>query len=277
MNSEETEVTEAEIKNAIKETPNKTSSSPDGISAIHLKHLGSKAIKLIANLFTIVLNKNKIPQLWKTSKIIPLLKPGKDPTEGKSYRPISLLCSIAKLLEKIVLNRIQPFIPKTKYQHGYKKKHSTTTALQKITNIIANGFNQKRPPKRTVLIAVDMSKAFDVVDHTKLIEKLMKNTQIPPLYLKFLSNYIQGRRGYTTFAEAVSSQRNFHGGVAQGGVLSPQLFNIFMADMPQPNATEGVHLVVYADVTLVISHHARTYQCHRSQSPSLSQRDSEVA
>ena len=100
-----------------------------------------------------------------------------------------------------------------------------------------------------------MSRAFDVVDHTKLIQKLINKTSIPPLYLKFLSNYIQGRRGYTVTGNATSKQRSFHGGVAQGGVLSPQLFNIFMSDMPQPDPSLGIVLVVYADdVTLLVSH-----------------------
>ena len=89
----------------------------------------------------------------------------------------------------------------------------------------------------------------------KLIEKLINNTHIKPIYIKFLSNYLQGRKGYTVFADAISSQRNFHAGVVQGGVLSPQMFNIFMADMPQPDPENGIHLVVYADdVTLIITH-----------------------
>ena len=100
-----------------------------------------------------------------------------------------------------------------------------------------------------------MSRAFDVVNHTKLIDKIIHKTEIPPLYIKFLANYIQGRRGYTVFQGATSKQRSFHAGVAQGGVPSPQLFNIFMSDMPQPDPELGIHLVVYADdVTLIISH-----------------------
>ena len=100
-----------------------------------------------------------------------------------------------------------------------------------------------------------MSRAFDVVDHEKLINKITTLTNIPPLYIKFLSNYIQGRRAYTTYNSAQSKQRSFHAGVPQGGVLSPALFNLFMSDMPKPNKEKGQDLSSYADdVTLMASH-----------------------
>ena len=189
------------------------------------------------------------------AKIVPILKPGKDKNQGKSYRPISLLSNLVKTLERVVLARIQPFIPNMPFQHGYKAKNSTTTALQTITHTITKGFNKKRPPKRTIMIAVDMSRAFDVVNHTRLIEKIANNTEIPNIYVKFLANYVQGRKAYTVFNSATSKQRSFHAGVPQGGVLSPQLFNIYMADMPQPEEGLDIVLVVYADdVTLLISH-----------------------
>ena len=194
---EETEIQVEEINKALKNAPNKKSAGPDGVSILHLKHLGKNAINLLAKLFTKVINTNTIPQIWKTAKIIPILKPNKDKRIGKSYRPISLLSNIAKLLERIILKRILPHIPNVSYQHGYKKKHSTTTALQKITYLISKGFNKKQPPDRSITVAVDMSRAFDVVDHTKLIEKLINNTTIPPTFLKFLANYIQGRRAFT--------------------------------------------------------------------------------
>ena len=98
-------------------------------------------------------------------------------------------------------------MPNKAHQHGYKKKHSTTTALQQVTHIIASGFNEKKPPKRTITVAVDMSRAFDVVNLNKLIEKMINLTTIPPVFIKYLSNYIQGRRAYTEFNSAKSKQR----------------------------------------------------------------------
>lgn len=119
------------------------------------------------------MNQNIIPQVWKTAKIIPITKPGDDKNLGPSYRPISLLSNIAKTFEKIILTRIQPHLPQKRFQHGYKSKHSTTTALHHITNIATKGFNKKKPPQRTIMIAIDMSRAFDVINHRKLIEKMI--------------------------------------------------------------------------------------------------------
>ena len=99
-----------------------------------------------------------------------------------------------------------------------------------------------------------MSRAFDVVDHEKLITKI-KNTEMPGFYTKFLANYIQGRRAYTVYNGTSSRQRSFHAGVPQGGVLSPALFNLFMADILEPNKEKGQDLSTYADdVTLLASH-----------------------
>ena len=83
----------------------------------------------------------------------------------------------------------------------------------------------------------------------------MNLTDMPPLYVKFLANYIQGRRAYTVYNQTKSKQRSFHAGVPQGGVLSPALFNLFMSDIPKPDNEKGQDLATYADdVTLLASH-----------------------
>ena len=258
MQKEETVITEQEVLTAIKEAPPKKSSGPDDVTTLHMKHLGNRAIQLLAKLYNNSINTNTIPQSWKTAKIVPLPKPKKDKNQGKSYRPISLISNIAKTMERVILKRIEPHLPKKDYQHGYKVKHSTTTALQHITNKIASGFNKSRPPKRTIMIAIDMSRAFDVIDHHLLIKKRINLTTMPPIYIKYISNYIQGRKAYTVFNGTRSSQSTFHGGVPQGGVLSPALFNLFMADMPEPDTEKGQGLDVYADDVTLLSSHEKT-------------------
>ena len=255
MQKEDITITEEEIKRAIQIAPNKKSTGPDNICILHLKHLGPIAIKHLSKLFTITINRNIIPQIWKLAKIVPIPKPNKDKNEGKSYRPISLLSNIAKILERVILARVEQYLPKKKYQHGYKAKHSTTTALHKISQTIADGFNKKRPPQRTIMIAVDMSRAFDVINHHLLINKLINQTNTPNIFKKYLANYIQGRKAFTMWNNTKSKQRTFHGGVPQGGVLSPALFNLFMSNMPEPPEGSGLELVVYADdVTLLATH-----------------------
>jgi hypothetical protein len=183
------------------------------------------AIDYLKDLFNLSVNNNIIPQIWKLAKIIPILKPLKDPNDGNSYRPISLLSPIAKTLEKLILPSITNNIPNLDFQHGFKENHSTITALHKINSKIAEGFNKKRKPDRTVIVSLDMSKAFDTVNIHTLLQKI-SNTKIPNKIIKFLSNYLKGRQAFTIFEDARSITRNLKTGVPQGGVLSPTLFLI---------------------------------------------------
>ena len=229
---------------AIKNTKNKNSVGPDNLNIRHLKHLGPLAIQYLTDTLNLALKTNTIPQIWKLAKIIPIPKPNKDPNLGTSYRPISLLSPIAKTMEKILLPYITSNIPPVKHQHGFKSLHSTTTALHQITNQIVKGFNQKQPPERTIVVSLDLSKAFDTVNIHNLIQKLQQ-TNIPNLIKKFVANYIKGRKGYTLYQGSKSRQQQFKTGVPQGGVLSPSLFNLYTSDLPTP--PNNVEITSYAD------------------------------
>merc|ERR1712121_535768 len=81
----------------------------------------------LTDIFNYSLIHNTIPNIWKLAKIIPILKPNKSPTEPSSHRPISLICTPSKILERLVLNHISPHIPTSHTQHSFKPQHSTTT------------------------------------------------------------------------------------------------------------------------------------------------------
>ena len=173
-------LTTSEISAAIRNSKNNNSTGPDGISIRHLKHIGPLGLTYLTNTFNLALNTNTIPHMWKLANIIPILKPDKDHNTGTSFRPILLLSVISKTLEKALLPYITNNITQHHTQHGFKAKHSTTTALHNINNTIASGFNQRIPPARTIAVALDMSKAFDTVNIHTLTKKLL-DTQIPPI------------------------------------------------------------------------------------------------
>ena len=97
-------------------------------------------------------------------------------------------------------------------QHGYKTQHSTVTALHTLNNTVAKGFNQMAPPARTITVALDMSKAFDIINIHTLMRKLLQ-TSIPGTIIMSLANYIKGLQAYTTkitHPHNVNSKLAFH-------------------------------------------------------------------
>ena len=110
------------------------------------------------------------------AQIIPVLKPGKQADKGVSYRPISLLCPAVKILERLIKPYLVKAFPLAHHQHGFRPQRSTILAMLPLTDYIAQGIRQPKPPRRTVVVALDISKAFDRVDHTLLLEQISNST-----------------------------------------------------------------------------------------------------
>ena len=259
-------LTTAQVQKSINNSATNKSCGPDEINIQHLKHLGPIAIEFLTSLFNLSIQTNTIPQIWKLAKIMPVPKPNKDQNLGDSYRPISLLSPIAKVLEKAILPQITDNTPTNPHQHGFKPLHSTQTALLNITNTIIEGFNQNKPPSRTILVSLDLSKAFDTINIHKLLNKLL-NTSIPQHILKFLANYLRGRKAFTTFRNASSKKKTLRTGVPQGSVLSPALFNTYMSDLPQP--PPQVQLDSYADDIDTLTSHPNYLTAQATLQPYL--------
>ena len=143
-----------------------------------------------------------------------------------------------------VLPTINKYLIPAQDQHGIRREHSTTSALLQLTTDVAVGFNQRKPPDRTVCVAVYLSVAFDTAGHNNLLSKINRS-QLPPATAQWLSCYQRGRQAKTCFRGAMSTSRKVNTGVPQGSKLSPSLFSFYIADMPIP--TDPVKRVCYAD------------------------------
>ena len=222
------------VTRAIKSCRNSKAFGPDKLSIFHLKNLGPRAIEYITALFNLSVTNCQIPAIWKSSLTIPIPKPGKDSSQGSSYRPISLLCPAAKVLESLILPTIKKYLQPAPDQHGFRQEHSTTSALLQLTTDITMGFNQRKPPDRTVGVA-----AFDTVCHNKLLPKINRSP-LPPATSRWLSSYLRGRQAKTCFRCVQSSAKNVHAGIPHGSKLSPSLFSFYIADA---NRTSQVGLL----------------------------------
>ena len=166
------------------------------------------------------------------------------PSLSTSYRSISILCPAANVMEELLLPPVNNQLLPSTDQHRFRPGHSNTSALLQLTSDIATGFNQRKPIHRTFCVAVDLTAAFDTVDHNVLLSTIVRST-LPETTCRWLSNYLRRRQSVTSCRCIKSKARIVHTGVPQGSKMSSTLFNFYLADMTRP--TEPVKQICYAD------------------------------
>jgi len=221
--------TESMVLKILKETKNKSSFGPDRIPLKFLRDGAEQLSPIICSLFTKVYEEQSIPEHWKCSRIIPLFKSGA-PENFSNYRPISNLCSLAKIFEKCILERMlevanQSGIDLTgEGQHGFKRLHSTVTAGLSIQHDLSTALDQGLI---AACISLDLSAAFDVVNHELLIRR-MKTLGIPGDICTLIELWLKDRRAYIEVGKDTSIFFEIKDGTIQGSVLGPILFAIFL-------------------------------------------------
>jgi hypothetical protein len=196
-------------KVAILKSSNSLALGPDGLMLLHLKFLEPLGLAFLTKLFNLSLARADIPVIWKRENIIPIPKPGKPAGSSTSVRPISLLSLCMKILERLLVSYITEALSSALSQHGYRQMHSTTTALLPIVTKIAMGLNEDKPASRTTFVTLDISKAFDAIDHVLLIEKV-SNSALDSNVVKWLSAYLCGHTAVCMFQGPVSKELICH-------------------------------------------------------------------
>jgi hypothetical protein len=165
--------TPEEVQEAIRGLKVSKAPGPNGIPNRALKHLPQRAVSFLVLLFNAILLTHHFPSVWKHARVISILKPGKDPALPSSYRPISLLDTIGKLFEKILLARILHEVSERGLmrdeQFGFRPRHSTSMQLARLVERITRNFGEKR---LTGAVFLDVAKAFDTVWIDGLLYKL---------------------------------------------------------------------------------------------------------
>ena len=192
-----------------------------------------------------------MPDFLKTSLIIPIYKTGPK-TDLANYRPISLLSYIDKALEKAIHSRLYKFLSKNEFfcknQFGFRENHSTELALLSLTERIYEAVDNK---KYVIIVSVDLRKAFDVIQHDILLDKL-ENLGIRGFMLKWFSAYLKNRTQKTIVNQTVSHTLPVKCGVPQGSSLGPLLFLIYLNDIKNIFKTNEIN--IFADDTISVSY-----------------------
>lgn len=242
-------ITENEVYTLINKLDNKKSCGYDGINNIIIKNINYNISPLLTILYNNCVDQATIPDNFKIAKIIPIHKKG-DKQDSNNYRPISLLPAISKIFEKIIYNKLIVFIEKNSilsdHQYAFRKNLSTESALFNLTKYIANNVDKNFYCSS---IFLDISKAFDSIDHKILLNKL-EYYGFRGKFLNLINSYLFSRRQYVQIGNCCSSITKISKGVPQGSILGPCLFLLFINDIP--SSSDISYFNIYADDTALL-------------------------
>lgn len=241
-----------EIDTITKDLKTSPSSGFDEINSNLLKSIMPEINTILAHIFNCSLSKGIVPSKLKIAKVTPVFKAG-DKHDFNNYRPISILPSISKILEKIMYTRLSNFLSKHNIlscnQFGFRSQRSTYMAINDFYSKVTEDLDQKL---HSVGIFLDLSKAFDTLNHDILIHKL-NNYGIRGLANNWIRDYLSNRKQYVVFNGKSSPPSSISCGVPQGSILGPLLFLLYINDLPL--CSKQLHFILFADDTNILFSH----------------------
>lgn len=238
-------ISPGETWDVVRKLPNRRVPGSDGISNCALKHCGSKTIIRLCNIYNCCLRSEYFPTNWKFATMIMIPERSKDVLIPTNHHPISLLNSLSKVFEHLLLKRLKTYTiaHSRPEQFDFCQNHSTTTQLLRVTDHIANNLNLRL---KTTAVLLDVEKAFDNVWNDVLIFKLI-NSGVPNQLINLLKSFPSHRTFRVNVDGTLSSPNMITAGVPQGFCLSPELFSVFINDMPQHKSS---NTALFADDTI---------------------------
>ena len=243
-------VTLEDVNKLIRNLKPKESAGYDGISLKMLKLIAPSIVKPLTLIINQSLFTGAFPEKLKMAKVIPLFKKD-DRLLMDNYRPVSLLTSISKVFEKVAHNQLSNYFINNKLlfksQYGFRAEHSTEFASMELVDRVIKSLEVKQSP---LSIFMDLSKAFDTLDHSILLHKLAYYG-IKGIELEWFKSYLTNRKQYVEIDGNISDTKVITTGVPQGSVLGPRLFLIYMNDIELVSDTFDA--ILFADDSTFIT------------------------
>ena len=227
----------------------------DDIGNMIIKRAAAEISKPLSIIFNNSLVTGVVPEELKVAKVIPIYK--KDDVQVFSnYRPVSVLPCFSKVLERLVFNRCMDYIDKNKIlndkQFGFRSNHSTYMAIIELVDKVTNAVEKN---ESTLGIFLDLSKAFDTIDHEMLLYKL-EYYGIRGIVLEWFKSYIRNRKQFVRYKSCDSEYKNIKCGVPQGSILGPLLFILYINDIA---STTSLFEMIYLQMIQHYCIHIQTY------------------
>ena len=205
---------------------------------------------IITDIVNTSLQSGVVPAAMKHAIITPIIKKlGLDVNLNMNYRPISSLSVVSKTLERYVALELRRYLDdkclNDPFQSAYRPGHSTETALVRIHNDLLLSIDSRRS---VVLVLLDLTAAFDTLDHTVLLHRL-RELGVDRTVLAWFTSYLVGRSNSVKIRQTTSSRQTLMYGVPQGSVLAPILFNIYISPIADIFRRHQIHYDIYADDT----------------------------
>jgi hypothetical protein len=254
-----------EIKTIIKKLPN-SSPGPDTIHNRCLKNYTTPLVQHLQKIFNDIIEIGHIPSVWKNANIILLLKPKKDKKQPSSYRPISLLSCIGKVLEKIIKQRMMKELNERNilpvHQAGFRAHRST---MYNIVRLERFAHEQLAKRQHSAVIFFDIKAAFDSVWFDGLIYKLY-DLRLPKYLIRFIMSFLDHRTASIELENTISRSFTLKSGTPQGSPLSPLLYIIYTSDSMNNIHQHTDHGLFADDTALWSTSNTITNLKHRLQS-----------
>jgi hypothetical protein len=239
-----------EVRKLINSMPAK-SSPIDRIPTTVLKSCVDVFAPLIARLAEMSFEEGVFPSRFKVASVTPLLKKkGLDSDNVANYRPISNLHTISKIVERLFLSRVVSHVEQApcynRFQSAYRRNHSTETALLRMLN---DAYCTADNKARTLLIQLDLSAAFDTIDHSTLLRRLENTFGLSGSVISWVQSYVTGRSQFVRVGQEQSEAVPCEYGVPQGSVLGPLLYTLYVCPIASIIASYNVNHMQYADDT----------------------------